>query len=52
VAFAGVGMFAARRISMDLAARPRLKQGIELTLAIQAVGCIIIALTLLLRRIG
>jgi 1,4-dihydroxy-2-naphthoate octaprenyltransferase len=52
VAFAGVGMFAARRISMDLAARPRLKQGIELTLAIQAVGCICIGLALLLRRFG
>jgi 1,4-dihydroxy-2-naphthoate octaprenyltransferase len=52
VALAGVGMMAARRISMDLAARPRLKQGIELTLAIQAAGCIVITLTLLLRRFG
>jgi 1,4-dihydroxy-2-naphthoate octaprenyltransferase len=52
VAFAGVGMMAARRISMDLAARSRLKQGIELTLAIQAVGCISIGLALLLRRFG
>jgi hypothetical protein len=45
-------MMAARRISMDLAARSRLKQGIELTLAIQAVGCISIGLALLLRRFG
>jgi 1,4-dihydroxy-2-naphthoate octaprenyltransferase len=52
VAFAGVGMMAARRISMDLAARSRLKQGIELTLAIQALGCISIGLALLLRRFG
>jgi len=52
VAFAGVGMLAARRISMDLAARPRLKQGIELTLAIQAAGCIFIGLALLLTRFG
>jgi 1,4-dihydroxy-2-naphthoate octaprenyltransferase len=52
VALAGLGMLAAHRISMDLAARPRLKQGIELTLAIQAAGCILIGLALLLGRFG
>jgi 1,4-dihydroxy-2-naphthoate polyprenyltransferase len=52
VALAGAGVLAARRISMDIAARARLKQGIELTLAIQAAGCIVIGLALLLGRIG
>jgi hypothetical protein len=28
--------------------RPRLKQGIELTLAVQAVGCVLMALMLLI----
>jgi 1,4-dihydroxy-2-naphthoate polyprenyltransferase len=52
VALAGAGVLAARRISVDIAARARLKQGIELTLAIQAAGCIVIGLALLFGRIG
>jgi 1,4-dihydroxy-2-naphthoate octaprenyltransferase len=52
VALAGAGVLAARCISMDIAARARLKQGIELTLAIQAAGCIVIGLALLFGRIG
>ena len=47
---AGLGIFAAGRISMDRAARPRLKQAIELTLAIQAIGCLLIVVVLLLER--
>jgi len=50
VALAAVGMVAASRISMAPAARPRLKQGIELTLAIQAVGCSVLGIALLLDR--
>jgi 1,4-dihydroxy-2-naphthoate octaprenyltransferase len=45
-----MGMVAAHRISMDSAARPRLKRGIELTLAIQALGCIVMGVALLLQR--
>jgi len=47
---AGLAIFAAGRISMDRAARPRLKQAIELTLAIQAIGCLLIVVVLLLER--
>ncbi len=47
---AGLGIFAAGRISMDRAARPRLKQAIEQTLANQAIGCLLIDDELLLDR--
>jgi 1,4-dihydroxy-2-naphthoate octaprenyltransferase len=47
---AALGVLAAGRISMDRAARPRLKQTIELTLAIQAIGCSLIVIALLLQR--
>ncbi|MEO7206816.1 MAG: prenyltransferase [Steroidobacteraceae bacterium] len=51
VVLATLGMVAAHRISMDSAARPRLKRGIELTLlAIQALGCIAMGVALLLQR--
>jgi 1,4-dihydroxy-2-naphthoate octaprenyltransferase len=50
LALAGLGALAARRISTDRAARARLKQGIELTLATQATGCILICIALLVER--
>lgn len=50
VALAAVGMLAARRISMDSSARPQLRRGIEMTLAIQAGGCILIGIAILLKR--
>jgi 1,4-dihydroxy-2-naphthoate polyprenyltransferase len=50
LALAGLGILAARRISTDRAARARLKQGIEMTLAIQAAGCVLICITLLVER--
>jgi 1,4-dihydroxy-2-naphthoate octaprenyltransferase len=48
---AGLGLLAARRISTDRSARPQLKRGIELTLAIQATGCILICVALLVERL-
>jgi 1,4-dihydroxy-2-naphthoate octaprenyltransferase len=48
---AGLSLFAAQRISIYRAARARLKQGIELTLAIQAMGCTLICIALLIERI-
>jgi 1,4-dihydroxy-2-naphthoate polyprenyltransferase len=48
---AGFGLVAAQFISMQPLARPKLKQGIQITLAIQAIGCILITLALLLERI-
>jgi 1,4-dihydroxy-2-naphthoate octaprenyltransferase len=50
LALAGVGMIAARRISTRHDARAQLKRGIELTLAIQAAGCSMICIALLLER--
>jgi 1,4-dihydroxy-2-naphthoate polyprenyltransferase len=50
LALAGVGIIVAQRISTRRDARSQLKQGIELTLAIQAVGCSIICIALLLER--
>ncbi|MEO7206376.1 MAG: prenyltransferase [Steroidobacteraceae bacterium] len=50
VALAAFGMLAARRISMDSNARPQLRRGIEMTLAIQAGGCILISIAILLKR--
>ena len=50
VAIAGLGMAAANRISLDRAARPRLKQGIELTLAVHAIGCSLMVVALLIER--
>ncbi len=50
VALAALGIAAAGRISMDRTARPRLKQGIELTLAIQAIGCSLMVIALLIER--
>jgi 1,4-dihydroxy-2-naphthoate polyprenyltransferase len=50
VALAGLGLMAAQSISMESKARPKLKQAIQLTLAIQAVGCILIGSALLLKR--
>lgn len=50
LALAGLGLVAARRISTDRLARKRLKQGIELTLALQATGCILLCIALLLER--
>lgn len=50
VALAAFGMFAARNISMDPAQRPRLKRGIEITLAVHAAGCMILIAAILLNR--
>jgi 1,4-dihydroxy-2-naphthoate octaprenyltransferase len=50
VALAGLGLMAAQSILMENNARPKLKQAIQLTLAIQAVGCILIGSSLLLKR--
>jgi 1,4-dihydroxy-2-naphthoate polyprenyltransferase len=50
VALAGLGFMAAHRISTERTARPGLKRGIELTLAIQALGCSVIVVALLFER--
>ncbi|HUE12049.1 MAG TPA: prenyltransferase [Steroidobacteraceae bacterium] len=50
VGLAALGVIAAGRISMGRAARPRLKQAIELTLAVQAVGCSLMIVALLIER--
>jgi 1,4-dihydroxy-2-naphthoate octaprenyltransferase len=51
VALAGLGLRAARGISSDQALRPRLKQSIELTLAIHALGCVAMIAAILLKLI-
>jgi 1,4-dihydroxy-2-naphthoate polyprenyltransferase len=50
LALAGLGLKAALGISAGPEARVRLKQSIELTLAIHAIGCIAILATVLLER--
>ena len=50
--FAGLGMRAARGMSSEPRARPRLKRSIELTLAIHALGCVTMVAAILLNRIG
>lgn len=50
LALAALGLLASNRISTERTARARLKQGIELTLFIQAIGCVLICITLLLHR--
>jgi 1,4-dihydroxy-2-naphthoate polyprenyltransferase len=50
LALAVMGLLAAQRISMARAARARLKQGIELTLATQALGCSCFCVALLVER--
>jgi hypothetical protein len=50
VGLAALGIIAAGRISLDRTARPRLKQAIELTLAVQAIGCSLMVIALLLER--
>lgn len=50
LALAVIGLLAAQRISMARAARARLKQGIELTLATQALGCTCLCIALLFER--
>lgn len=47
IALAAAGLFAAQCISMETAARPRLKRGIEMTLGIQAIGCSLLAIAIL-----
>lgn len=49
VALAAFGMLAARRISMHFSARSSLRRGIEMTLAIQSGGCILIGIAILLK---
>jgi 1,4-dihydroxy-2-naphthoate octaprenyltransferase len=49
-ALAAMGFVAAGSISMDREARPRLKHGIQLTLAVQAIGCVLMGIALLLKR--
>jgi 1,4-dihydroxy-2-naphthoate octaprenyltransferase len=50
LALAGLGLFVAARISTGREARSQLKRGIEITLAIQAVGCSVLCVALLLER--
>jgi len=50
MALAIIGFLAAHRISMDPKHRKRLKNGIELTLATQAAGCVLIVTALLVKR--
>jgi len=50
LALAALGLVASRRISTERAARARLKQGIEMTLAVQASGCVLIIIALLVGR--
>jgi len=50
LALAVIGLLAAQRISTARTARARLKQGIELTLATQAIGCTCLLVTLLVER--
>ena len=50
VAFAVLGMIALLGISSYRSARARLKRSIELTLAVQGVGCITLVVALLSRR--
>jgi hypothetical protein len=50
LALASLGSKAALGISAGPAARPRLKQSIELTLAVHAVGCITMLAAILLKR--
>lgn len=51
IALGTAGVLAARRISMEPHARPALRRAIELTLAIQAVGCVMLVLAILLHRL-
>ncbi|MEP6884849.1 MAG: 1,4-dihydroxy-2-naphthoate octaprenyltransferase [Gammaproteobacteria bacterium] len=48
--FAGLGLHAARGISSEPDARPRLKTRIELTLLIHALGCVTLIVAILLRN--
>jgi 1,4-dihydroxy-2-naphthoate octaprenyltransferase len=50
VALAGLAAAAAARISAERTARPRLKQAIEMTLGIQAAGCVLIVISLIIER--
>jgi 1,4-dihydroxy-2-naphthoate octaprenyltransferase len=50
IVLAVMGVVASLRISMEPRQRPRLKQGIELTLAIQASGCLLIVAALVSTR--
>jgi 1,4-dihydroxy-2-naphthoate octaprenyltransferase len=52
LSLAGLGFWAGRGISIEAAARPRLKQSIELTLAIHALGCISLLAAILIRTSG
>jgi 1,4-dihydroxy-2-naphthoate polyprenyltransferase len=52
VALAGLGLQAARGISVERADRPRLKRSIELTLAMHALGCASLITAILLNRPG
>ncbi len=51
VALAASGFMAAGRISADHGSRAALKQAIEITLAIQAGGCIVLVIAILLERV-
>lgn len=51
MALAGVGFLAVKRISTARSARSALKQGIELTLGIQATGCILLVTAIMLERL-
>jgi 1,4-dihydroxy-2-naphthoate octaprenyltransferase len=51
IVVAGLGFLAVKRISTLRLARSALKQGIELTLAIQAIGCVLLVTAILLERL-
>jgi len=48
IVLALAGLVAAHRISPAADARPTLKRAIELTLAIQAIGCVVLVTSVLL----
>jgi 1,4-dihydroxy-2-naphthoate octaprenyltransferase len=52
IALGLAGQLAARRISTEAVNRPALKRAIELTLAIQAIGCALLVCSILLQRIS
>ena len=52
VAIAGLGMWAARGITIEPAGRPALRRSIRLSLAIHALGCILLLVAILVPRTG
>jgi 1,4-dihydroxy-2-naphthoate octaprenyltransferase len=52
IALAALGVWAALGIAVTVAARPRLRRSIELTLAIHAVGCITLIAAILSTKVA